>query len=86
MSEEGKDVSGGGHTRPRALTAKHVDALKKGETVDLDKIEELPPTDAKAAAAAAAAARPHPHNADDVKAAREGKDLGLDKRERLKSQ
>ncbi len=82
---ESKDYRGES-TRPRALTAKHVDALKKGEKVDLDQIEQLPPAADTRGAEATAATRPHSLNDDDVKASREGRDIGLDKRERLKEQ
>lgn len=72
----------GEHTRPRALTDKHVDTLRQGGELKLEGIPVLERSAEHEGFAESAA----PHSAPrklthkDIEALREGKDVGLDKR------
>jgi hypothetical protein len=84
----GRGAQFGEPSRPRALTAKHVETLIKGGDVDLDKIPVLERTEHthEAVASEISGSRPRVLTDKDVAALREGKDVDLQKREPLGAQ
>src|SRR6266436_3228142 len=77
----GKGINFGEQSRPRAVTAKDVEALSKGKEVNLEKIAVLEPTAEYSAVSETLESRPRTLTATDVEELRQGKDIGLDKRE-----
>ena len=83
----GRKPDFGEHSRPRAMTAKHIESLAKGEHVDFDKLPMLSRVEGRESAMEQiAGVRPQVLADKDIHALREGKDIGLEKRDRLKSQ
>jgi len=81
-----KGISFGEQSRPRAVTAKDVEALRAGKAVNLEKIAVLGPVAEYSAASKTMESRPRTLTETDVEGLRQGKDIGLEKREPLKSQ
>ena len=74
-------------TRPRAVTERHVEALRKGEAIDLEKLPVIEPAArAEEVLAEVAGSRPKAVTDADVGSLAKGKDVGLAKREMIERQ
>ena len=87
----GKSTVVGEHSRPRAVTAAHVEALRKGDEVHLENIpvlERIASSDntvvSLTSESMTSESSPLTLTDKDVQELHEGKDIGLEKREPLK--
>lgn len=81
----GRNTVVGEHSRPRAVTARDVEALRKGNEINLENIpvlERIAHVEG-VAVSGTSESRPRMLTDKDVKELREGKDIGLEKRETL---
>ena len=78
----GKSAAFGEHSRPRALTAKHVETLRQGGELKLEGIPVLERSAEQEGSEESGASQsaPQKFTHKDLEALREGRDIGPDKR------